>query len=423
MIQHIDWLTDLTSTVRKYSKVTVEDYIDRITTPGVPMDFVAITVLCRIYHIHVGVFFNNRAWSTCRDKHLKSSHFGIVFHGNLEFTETVHTGWTDKYHEWIVSRGQQGKMPSHTRTTMPGLLKTELLHSELPMEEEDDTVQDMQLDIKVKLPPKVECFVLDPVQKKIKIAKQTLLAKQKCELSEALSFATQPVMPTQPAVPTQSTVVSSTVQPKKQHRIGGDRLKGPQICPCCNCLEKSQTALNIHINQQHPDYMFPCTVCGKLYMSYNSRYKHQIEHTAPTFFCGECSEGFHFQAELTKHMNVHSAIKPFGCNLCQKRFTQQKSLTRHMKVHEDRTVTCPMCDKTCATPEQLYTHYRGAHGKGYDTPCGEHYQWPAHRARHQKACTKCKNYRELKKIKKRFPMPFKKENQDSVAVKQELRNE
>ena len=178
MIQHIDWLTDLMSTVRKYSKVTVEDYIDWITTPGVPMDFVAITVLCRIYHIHVGIFFNNGAWSTCRDKHLKSSRFGIVFHGNLEFTETVCTGWTDKYHEWIVSRGQQGKMPSHTRTAMPGLLKMELLHAEVPMEEEDDTVQDMQLDIKVKLPPKGECFVLDLVQKKIKLAKQTLLAKQ-----------------------------------------------------------------------------------------------------------------------------------------------------------------------------------------------------------------------------------------------------
>ena len=415
MIQHIDWLTELTSTVWKYSKVTVEDYIDWITTPGVPMDFVAITVLCRIYHIYVEVFFNNGAWSTCRDKHLKSSRFRIVFHSNLKFTETVRTGWTDKYHEWIVSRGQHGKRPSHTRTAMPGLLKKELLCAEVPME--DDTVQDMQLDIKVKLPPKGECFVLDPVQKKIKAAKQTLLAKQKRDLLAALSLATQPT------VPTQSTVVSSTLQPKKQCRIGGDRLKGPQICPCCNCLKKSQTVLNIHINQQHPDYMFPCTVCGKLYTSYNSRYKHQIKHTAPTFFCRECSEGFHFQAELTKHMNVHSDIKPFRCDLCQKWFTQNKSLTRYMKVHEDSTVTCSMCDKTCSTPEQLYTHYSSAHRKGYDNPCREHYQWPARCACHQKDCTKCKNYRELKKIKKRFPMPFKKENQDSVAVKQELQNE
>ena len=134
-------------------------------------------------------------------------------------------------------------MPSHTGTFMPGLLKKELLHAEFPME--DDTVQDMQLDIKVKLPPKVECFLLDLVQKKIKAAKQTLLAKQKHDLSAALSLVTQP------AIPTQSTVVSSMVQPKKQRCIGGDRLKGPQICPCCNCPKKSQTVLKIHINQQH----------------------------------------------------------------------------------------------------------------------------------------------------------------------------
>ena len=109
-----------------------------------------------------------------------------------------------KYNEWIDSRGQQGKMPSHTRTSMPGLFKKELLPAEIPME--DDTVQDMRLNIKVKMPPKVECFVLDPVQKKIKAAKQTLIDKQKREISEAL-FATA-----QSAMPTQSTAVSSTVQ-------------------------------------------------------------------------------------------------------------------------------------------------------------------------------------------------------------------
>ena len=96
----------------------------------------------------------------------------------------------------LFPEDNKGKMPSHTSTAMPGILKTELLHAEIPMEE-DDTVQDMQLDIKVKLAPKGECFVLDPVQKKIKAAKQTLLAEQKCELSAALSLATQPAVPTQ----------------------------------------------------------------------------------------------------------------------------------------------------------------------------------------------------------------------------------
>ena len=117
-------------------------------------------------------------------------------------------------------------------------------------------------------------------------------------------------------------------------------------------------------------------------------------------------------------MNVHSDVKPFGCDLCAKRFTQNKSLTRHKKVHADNPVTCSMCDKTCQTLEQIYTHFRGAHGKGYRAPCGEQYQWPAAWARHQGDCTPCKHHLELRKLKKKFPMPFKKE-ESARTVKQE----
>ena len=103
-------------------------------------------------------------------------------------------------------------------------------------------------------------------------------------------------------------------------------------------------------------------------------------YTSTTYFCLEGLEGFHFDAELQRHMNVHNDVKPFGCDLCAKQFTQNKSLTRHKKVHDDNPVTCSMCDKTCQTPEQMYTHFRGAHGKGYRAPCGELYQWPVARA-------------------------------------------
>ena len=97
MLLHIEWITSLTSTVRKYTQVPVEDYIDSITTPGVPLDFVRLTVLCRIFHIHVGVFFNNGCWCTSCEKDLSKARFRIVFHGNLTFTETVCKGWSEKY--------------------------------------------------------------------------------------------------------------------------------------------------------------------------------------------------------------------------------------------------------------------------------------------------------------------------------------
>ena len=92
MLLHTEWVTSLTSTVCKYTQVPIEDYIDSITTLGVPLDFVGLTVLCHIFHIHVGVFFNNRCWCTSRAKDLSKARFGIVFHGDLKFTETVRKG-------------------------------------------------------------------------------------------------------------------------------------------------------------------------------------------------------------------------------------------------------------------------------------------------------------------------------------------
>ena len=250
-------------------------------------------------------------------------------------------------------------MPSHNHTCVPGLLKCELLA--LPADEEGDIVQlsedqnDLVVDNKPKQELKLELkhFAPNTVQKLVTGAKKTLVQKQiklKCQNSASISTQSSAVSTTTTTtLPAQSSAVltTTTVPPKKARQIGGARLKGPQVCPVCGQLEKSQSALNIHILAQHPGYQFPCTVCGKSYALYNSWYKYQIEHTPPTFFCLECSEGFHFDAELQRHMNVHSDVKPFPCDLCEKRFTQNKSLTRHKKIHDDNPVMCSMCDKTC----------------------------------------------------------------------------
>ena len=291
MLEHIEWITSLTSTVHKYTEVPVEDYIDLITTPGVPLDFVGLTVLCHIFHIHVGVFFNNGCWCTSCKKDLSKARFGIVFHRDLKLTETVHKGWSEKYLFWIQTRQAQGRMPSHNRTHVPGLLKHELI---APPAEESDIVQlaednnQVAVDIKPKqeLKREVKHFALGTVQKLLAGARKTLVHKQiKLKRQNSASISTPAT-----ALPPQNSTVSTTttVPPKKAHQIGGARLKGLQVCPVCAQLEKSQSTLNIHISAQHPGYQFPCTVCGKSYASYNSWYKHQIEHTPPTYFCLEC---------------------------------------------------------------------------------------------------------------------------------------
>ena len=193
MIQHIDWVTAVMSTVWKYTQLIVEDYIYWLTTPGVSMDFVGITILCSIYHIHVGVFFNNGAWSTSREKPLKSPRFGTVFHGNLEFTETVHAGWMDKYQQWSVSWGQQGKMPSHAQTSIPGLLKKELLPAQDDIYVEDDKVHDKKPDVKVKLPPKVERLALILFRKKSRQLSKCCLSNRNVNKLHYLSLHCLPL--------------------------------------------------------------------------------------------------------------------------------------------------------------------------------------------------------------------------------------
>ena len=137
-------------------------------------------------------------------------------------------------------------MPSHNHTHVPGLLK-----GELPTDKESDIVQlsednnDVAVDIKPKqeLKQEVKCFVAGTVQKLVTGAKKTLVQKKiklKCQNSASISTQSSAV----------STTTTTTVPP----------------------LEKRQSTLNIHILAQDPEYQFPCTVCGKSYVLYNSWY-------------------------------------------------------------------------------------------------------------------------------------------------------
>ena len=125
MLTHTDWLEVVSKTVLQDVSVSMEDYIDTITTPGVPLDFIAITVLCRVYHMHVGIFTSDTIWMTSIDKKFESCLFGLVFHGDFEFSETVAVGKGDNYRTWIEDRASRGKMPSHERSFMPGQIKLE----------------------------------------------------------------------------------------------------------------------------------------------------------------------------------------------------------------------------------------------------------------------------------------------------------
>ena len=203
-------------------------------------------------------------------------------------------------------------------------------------------------------------------------------------------------------------------------------------CPMCLRIEKSQKSCIEHISTFHPEYRYKCCYCSKEFSNFHTRYRHERDHEGPKVHCEECGEGFQFSSELACHETVHKDILPFPCNACTKRFASEKSLRRHKNVHNETSIPCEVCGKISTTPEHHYSHFHGAHGKGYTSKCGQTFQWPATRARHYESCTTCENIfaqeaaEKLKRKKKTDSGPSPKKikaegNTDSIAeMKQQV---
>ena len=97
MVQCLDCFEKLGKVVLCKVNVSVEDYVDTITSLGVPLDFIAIVVLCRLYHIHICIYTSAGMWCTCQAKSFKDCRFGVVFNGAFNFTKTVYQGMSDEY--------------------------------------------------------------------------------------------------------------------------------------------------------------------------------------------------------------------------------------------------------------------------------------------------------------------------------------
>ena len=532
MVQHHQWLQQISSVVLKEVNVSIEDYIDTITTPGVPLDFVALMFLCRIYHIHVAVFTTRGVWSTCRNTKKDDCLFGVVYNGgNFAFTETVKEGKGDQYRRWLEDRAAKGRMPSHTRTDIPGLVKVEGMLCSLPdalslvnnnvlckhrpltpdnedstenakhlnevkqkfgipdfktllhlkkeqsfgvdvapgIETEEDIIANLSCTVKPKDRTKnsdlagqassqfktedstensdlaaqaSSQFKTEDSTKNSDLAAQASSQFKTEDSTENSDTETgsEEVIRCDETLPYSDTEISAlwddvsrTVQEAKvavgetvQDIMLQDSLNAQDeividdelllVCPMCLKEETTQKACIKHIDTYHPEYRYPCRSCEKDFNSFHARYHHEMTHSTLKHVCGDCGKGFGYRSELQRHSNVHNEVLPFACSQCNKRFAQKKSLKRHEDIHTDTMYKCKDCDKICSTQDHLYSHQRGAHGKGYRSKCGKFtFQWPTGRARHQEVCNKCQAI-TAEEYKRKFvttPKPAKKVKTDT----------
>ena len=112
-MSRLDWFEKVSSHFLRENSTSVEEYIDSITTPGIPLDLLALYVIARLYRFHFGLVLNHGQWCTSVTKEMHCCTFILLFRGPTEFVETCHTNGAERYLKSLVHSTKQGLMPSH----------------------------------------------------------------------------------------------------------------------------------------------------------------------------------------------------------------------------------------------------------------------------------------------------------------------
>ena len=82
----------------------------------------------------------------------------------------------------------------------------------------------------------------------------------------------------------------------------------------------------------------------------------------PGLRCNICNKWFTETVALSRHMEVHSADRPFACSICGWRFKQVQNMKRHMLTHSGaKPYTCDFCDKSYTDNYSLKQHVSKVH--------------------------------------------------------------
>jgi len=78
--------------------------------------------------------------------------------------------------------------------------------------------------------------------------------------------------------------------------------------------------------------------------------------------CNICNKWFTDPVGLTRHMEVHSADRPFACPICGWRFKQVQNMKRHMLSHSGaKPYSCDFCEKSYTDNYSLKQHVAKVH--------------------------------------------------------------
>ncbi|XP_064123204.1 zinc finger protein 710 isoform X5 [Loxodonta africana] len=109
---------------------------------------------------------------------------------------------------------------------------------------------------------------------------------------------------------------------------------------------------------------FKCEVCGREFTLQANMKRHMLIHTSVRpYQCHICFKTFVQKQTLKTHMIVHSPVKPFKCKVCGKSFNRMYNLLGHMHLHAgSKPFKCPYCSSKFNLKGNLSRHMKVKHG-------------------------------------------------------------
>ena len=91
--KHLDWIKTVRSKILNAKHICVEDYTNDITSGLVPFNELAILVVSRMYHIHVGVVLKDCVWYTSSTEKPEEYLFYLLYHGGVHYLDSCTGNW------------------------------------------------------------------------------------------------------------------------------------------------------------------------------------------------------------------------------------------------------------------------------------------------------------------------------------------